>query len=102
MRGNNLLHDLLTEDDSEEEEEGETDSTKDYSDGDSSEVRVKAVKKRGGDFSALATKALIELLHAQNNIAFVVVALSACLFANWQEWQFWLAAILRSSNTMPF
>lgn len=54
MHGNNLLRDLLTEGDSEEEEEGETDSTKDYSDGDSSEVRVKAVKKRGGGFSALA------------------------------------------------
>jgi len=36
--------------------------------------------------SSLQTKAVIELLHAQNNIAFVVVALFSCLSANWQAW----------------
>ena len=28
--------------------------------------------------------------------------LSARLSANWQEWRFWLAVVLRSSNTTPF
>jgi len=28
--------------------------------------------------------------------------LSAHLSANWQEWQFWLAAVPQSCNTMPF
>ena len=27
---------------------------------------------------------------------------SACLSANWQEWQFWLTLALQSSNTTPF
>ena len=34
--------------------------------------------------SSLQTKAVIELLHAQNNIAFIVVALFSHLSANWQ------------------
>ena len=55
------------------------------------------------DLHSLQTKALIELLHAQNDIAFVVVAPFrpfVCKLARW--WQFWLAAILQSSNTTPF
>ena len=47
-------------------------------------------------------KALIELLHAQNDIAFVVVAPFIPFVCKLAEWQFWLAAILRSSNTTPF
>ena len=34
--------------------------------------------------SSLQTKAVIEQLHAQNNIAFIVVALFSCFSANWQ------------------
>jgi len=54
------------------------------------------------DYHSLQTKALVELLHAQNDIAFVVVAPFSPFVTNWQEWQFWRAAILRSSNTTPF
>ena len=48
------------------------------------------------------TKADFELLQAQNDIAFVIVAPLAHLSANRQEWWFWLAAVLRSYNPMPF
>ena len=40
------------------------------------------------DKHRLQTKSVIEVLHAQNDIAFVAVALSARLSANWQEWRF--------------
>ena len=50
---------------------------------------------------SLQTKAVIELLHAQNDITFVIVA-PLILSVNWQEWQFWLAVVLRSSKTIPF
>ena len=50
----------------------------------------------------LQTKAVIELLHAQNDMAFVIVTPSARLSASWQKWRFWLVAVLRSSKTMPF
>ena len=51
---------------------------------------------------AYKTKAVIELIHTQNGIAFVVVAPFSPFVCNWQEWWFWLATVLRSSNKMPF
>ena len=61
VHGNNQLRDLLTEDDS-EEEEGETDSTKDYGGGDSSSVQVKAVRKRSSTLAESVSKLMDELL----------------------------------------
>jgi len=51
---------------------------------------------------AYKTKAVIELIYTQNDIAFVIVAPFSPFVCNWQEWWFWLATVLRSSNTMPF
>jgi len=49
---------------------------------------------------SLPTITVIELLYALNNI--LSHPLSALVFTNWQEHQFWIAAILRSSNMVLF
>ena len=47
----------------------------------------------------MQTKAVIELFHTQNDIAFVAFIL---LSANWKEWWLWLVVVLQTSKMTPF